>query len=226
MRTLRCKCGECIMWTTDSPSDCQGCKSCNTTYAGHPDHHKELQPHTWKIVYNENTGLPYNRCEKCSHVDEETYKASGKRLTDREVDKMHEAKVYDEPAQLYVPENEPESSSLEELPIPKDLDEAIEVLATQENIEFILKCTEKEFLGHAHHGFGTGIRNNWGLWRGSVLAKWFKERGIHHADDMSGIILTSSFRKAQGKDIDLEGQIKFYRDFWEENCPDVNIGIV
>lgn len=62
------------MWTTDSPCDCQGCKKCNTTYAGHPDNHKELQPHTWKTMYNQNTGKPYKRCDKCHAVDEESYR--------------------------------------------------------------------------------------------------------------------------------------------------------
>lgn len=76
MRTLRCKCGDRIAWTTDNFQDCQGCPSCNTTYAGHPDYHKELQPHTWKIMYNQNTGKPYKRCEKCYEVDEESYRES------------------------------------------------------------------------------------------------------------------------------------------------------
>lgn len=74
MRTLRCKCGEAIAWTTDNFQDCQGCEKCQTTYAGHPDNHRPLQPHTWKIMYNENTGKPYKRCEKCYAVDEESYK--------------------------------------------------------------------------------------------------------------------------------------------------------
>lgn len=76
MRTLRCKCGEGIAWTTDSFPDCQGCHICNTTYSGHPNGHKELQPHTWKIMYNENTGKPYKRCEKCYNADEESYNES------------------------------------------------------------------------------------------------------------------------------------------------------
>jgi hypothetical protein len=149
------------------------------------------------------------------------------------------AKVYDKPAELYsptfeIPPNDEldddgklvDDPNLDELPIPKDLNEAIEALANHENIEFMLHCTEDEFLGQTHHGFGTGLRNGWGLWSGSVLAKWFNERGIYHADDMSGIILTSSYRKASGVDIDLEGQIKNYRDFWEEHSPDVNKGII
>lgn len=51
MKTLRCKCGDKIDLTTDGFQDCEGCEKCGTTYAGHPDFHKELQPHTWKIVY-------------------------------------------------------------------------------------------------------------------------------------------------------------------------------
>jgi len=54
--------------------DCQGCTECNTTFAHHPDYHKELQPHNWKIVYNENTGKPYKRCKDCHQIDYESYK--------------------------------------------------------------------------------------------------------------------------------------------------------
>jgi len=76
MRTLRCKCGEGIAWTTDNFQDCQGCEKCQTTYADHQDGHRPLQPHIWKIVYNPNTGKPYKRCEKCYNVDEKSYKKS------------------------------------------------------------------------------------------------------------------------------------------------------
>ncbi|HJU91298.1 MAG TPA: DUF6794 domain-containing protein [Pyrinomonadaceae bacterium] len=40
-----------------------------------------------------------------------------------------------------------------------------------------------------HHGLGTWIRNNWGLWGGSRLQKYFTDRAITHPDDMSGVIL-------------------------------------
>ena len=76
MRTLRCKCGEAWAWTTDSFPDCQGCEKCQTTYAGQPDNHRPLQPHSWIIKYNENTGNPYKICEKCHTIDEESYKES------------------------------------------------------------------------------------------------------------------------------------------------------
>ena len=40
-----------------------------------------------------------------------------------------------------------------------------------------------------HMGLGMWIRNNWGLWGGSRLQKYFSERGITHPDDMSGLLL-------------------------------------
>jgi hypothetical protein len=40
---------------------------------------------------------------------------------------------------------------------------------------------------------------------------------ITHADDMSAIILTSIWRRVCGVDLDLEGQIKSYQDYWIRN---------
>jgi hypothetical protein len=51
----------------------------------------------------------------------------------------------------------------------------------------------------------------WSLWEKDMpLVKWFNERGITHADDMSAIILTSIWRRVHGMDLDIEGQIKSY----------------
>lgn len=76
MQTLRCKCGKAIIYTSMGVQDCMGCKKCKTTYAGHPDNHKELQPHTWETIYNQQTGKPYNTCSKCGTLDEESYNLS------------------------------------------------------------------------------------------------------------------------------------------------------
>ena len=40
-----------------------------------------------------------------------------------------------------------------------------------------------------HHSLGMWMRNNWGLWGGSRLQKYFQDRGVVHPDDMSGVIL-------------------------------------
>ena len=74
-------------------------------------------------------------------------------------------------------------------------------------------CTEEEMVNY-HHGFGTWIRNEFGLWHDGKLVSYFNSIGIYHADDMSGIILTSLHRSLHCKDIRLEEQIKWYRDFW------------
>jgi len=77
-----------------------------------------------------------------------------------------------------------------------------------------------------HHGYGTFIRNTFKLWTDGPAVSWFNNHGIYHADDMSGIIFTSLYRRENGIDIDLEGQIKRYRDFWEEHAPQINKGIL
>ena len=130
------------------------------------------------------------------------------------------AKIYDSPAILDNPEGD-----LPPVEIPKDLDEAIKFLTNDQNIKFA-KGSEDDhgFMCGLHHGFGTGIRNTWGLWSGSDLQRWFKNKGIHHADDMSGIILTSFYRSVMDEPINLESQIKKYRKFWDEHDPNVNTG--
>lgn len=65
-----------------------------------------------------------------------------------------------------------------------------------------------------HFGFGTYLRNSWGLWHRSSLALWFRVRGIWHADDMSSIILTSYVRKLRGEPIQLRSQIEHHKEYW------------
>jgi len=100
--------------------------------------------------------------------------------------------------------------------IPKDLDDCIktltEMLIDEDYLAF-KNGTEKDMYKQ-HHFLGTHLRNEWGLWFETRLAKWFNAKGIHHADDMSGIILTSFWREINSKPIELDEQIKFYQDFW------------
>jgi len=101
---------------------------------------------------------------------------------------------------------------------PKNLDEAVLQLekihhdTTKQNI---IAMTEDQFVGNSHFGVGMWIRNNWGLWRGGELAKYFNSIGIFHPDDMSGIILTSYYRQLKGQDRQLEKQVKYYQDYWK-----------
>lgn len=88
-----------------------------------------------------------------------------------------------------------------------------------------LKKEESNAVLGLHHGFGTFIRNTLQLWHDGPAVKWFNERGIYHADDMSSIIFTSLYRDRNRKGIHLQDQIDHYREYWEKTNPDVNKGI-
>ena len=75
---------------------------------------------------------------------------------------------------------------------------------------------DPEFGIKVHHSLGRTLRNNWYLWRGGKLKDYFKKLGIWHADDMSGIILTSYHRYLNGEDLKLDEQIKYYQEYWKE----------
>lgn len=100
---------------------------------------------------------------------------------------------------------------------PTTLAEAVENLMASwddhSKSEFLL-MSEDQALTELHHGTGRNIRNDWGLWTGSPLALHFNEMGIHHADDMSSMILTCLHRALCNKHWDIEGQVKSYQDFW------------
>jgi hypothetical protein len=103
--------------------------------------------------------------------------------------------------------------------IPKDLEDCLKQIDSfwVDSIKVKVKeWTEDEFGANAHFGFGMWMRNNWQLWGGSRLSKYFNDLGIYHPDDMSGIILDSYHRYLTSKDIKLEEQINFYQDYWKK----------
>jgi hypothetical protein len=71
-------------------------------------------------------------------------------------------------------------------------------------------------IANTHFGFGMWIRNNWCLWGGSRLSKYFNDLGIFHPDDMSSIILTSYHRYLNGEEIRLQEQIDHIKAYWLE----------
>lgn len=100
------------------------------------------------------------------------------------------------------------------LPIPTSYSEATARLLNSipdESREHVKKGES-----FSHHGFGTFIRNSWGLWRAeSVLSKWFWDNlKIWHADDMSGIILDSVTAAIKGEAFDLDAAVKRYHAHW------------
>lgn len=117
---------------------------------------------------------------------------------------------------------------MEETKQPASLDEAIEqmILVTDTKaFDAVLNMTEREFRGSLHHTGGMSMRNDWNLWgvrkdKPTTLYEWFREKGIGHGDDISGIIFTSYYRTLRREPVDLEGQIKYYRDYWERQGVD------
>lgn len=113
--------------------------------------------------------------------------------------------------------------------IPKDLDECFLVLDTVLSGDVInqIRTSEEDSLYKFHMGLGLWLRNNWGLWSNSRLAKWFKLQGLFHADDMSGVILVSYHRYLNQEPIKLSEQVSSYQVFWDSyvllNLPMCNL---
>jgi hypothetical protein len=102
--------------------------------------------------------------------------------------------------------------------IPKDIDDAIIHLDILLGASFKAEYEEykeEDLNGLYSFTFGMWIRNNWQLWNGSRLSKYFNEIGIYHPDDMSGIIFVSYHRHLTGKDINLQQQIEHYKAYWK-----------
>jgi hypothetical protein len=107
---------------------------------------------------------------------------------------------------------------------PKNLSEAIAYLnndwSAADKLEFKNQAEDKAVTSR-HFSVGLWIRNTW-IRNGSApdLVKYFNKIGIHAPDDMSSIILTSFHRQLNHKPLDLPGQVKPYKLYWQsiDNC--------
>lgn len=109
-----------------------------------------------------------------------------------------------------------EIEATQESGIPRDLGEcylALKLKLSQPDLLEFMNTPEDE-LARYHLGLGMWMRNKWGLWRESALQRYFRELGINHPDDMSGIILTSFHRHLNQKEILLQEQIRMYQEYW------------
>ena len=111
------------------------------------------------------------------------------------------------------------SSMLRGVYIPEKLDDCfkqIDVFWNDSVRNAVKNMDELEFVSMAHFSFGMWIRNNWQLWGGSRLSKYFNNMGIYHPDDMSSIIIISYHRYLNNVPIELEDQLQYYYTYWEE----------
>jgi hypothetical protein len=124
---------------------------------------------------------------------------------------------------------------------PIDLDDAVNhiigcIKNSDQSIEFLQQYEndERGFLGQLHMFYGRGLRNEWYLWwfkdhkydtwpdKKPSIVQWFNDHQIYHADDMSGIILTTVYRRYFDKPIELEKQIERYHKHWLRQCGTIN----
>lgn len=92
----------------------------------------------------------------------------------------------------------------------KELDDILPPAAKRD----IQMVDQSEMISY-HHGFGTWMRNNWGLWKGGPLSKDMQRLGFTHPDDMSGTIFESYWLKVHGKPINLKAKSEHYKKYWE-----------
>jgi hypothetical protein len=106
--------------------------------------------------------------------------------------------------------------------IPATLEDAIDaVIAGMDDDSLTFVRSGDSTPGSQHHFAGMGLRNKWGLWHDSVLAKHFKARfGLGHADDMSGMILAGVWAKVRGEPYDAQEDATHYHKFWARNGRD------
>lgn len=110
-----------------------------------------------------------------------------------------------------------DSKSSTGLYIPVDLEDCFKELEKMLHSDFLkeYKNKKEEDLAVYHMGLGLWLRNNWGLWGGSRLSKYFNQLGVFHPDDMSGIIINTFWSKLNNKPQKIKEKIEFYREYWK-----------
>jgi hypothetical protein len=108
--------------------------------------------------------------------------------------------------------------------LPVELESILEdMVATLQKVrpevyeEYFVNGTEDKLV-ELHHGYGTYLRNHYKLWgledKAPPIVNFFNSLGIWHADDMSGILITSLYRWLQAQEVKLYEQVQFYKDYW------------
>lgn len=73
-----------------------------------------------------------------------------------------------------------------------------------------MKNGKEEDMVYDYRGLHDWIQNFW-LWEGSELKKWFNNRGIEHKPDMTSVIMVSFYRNLNNEPINLENQVEGYK---------------
>ena len=125
-------------------------------------------------------------------------------------------------AQAPRPQSRPESRGQGSPPayVPSDLADAhaelLRILPS--NVVVEIRAAKEADMIRYHLDLGMWLRNNWGLWRSSRLSRFFNRIGIHHPDDMSGIILDTFWCHLHGTPWRLNERVAYYQEFWRANA--------
>jgi hypothetical protein len=95
-----------------------------------------------------------------------------------------------------------QQDSIKGVYIPTDLKDCfmqLDKVLSEEDKDEIRKLKNKEETIAYHLGFGMWLRNNWGLWGGSRLQKYFLDRNIELPDSMSSLILEFYYEWLNGE---------------------------
>ena len=97
--------------------------------------------------------------------------------------------------------------------IPNDLEETLRELETilPADLKQKMRGYDESEMNKFQMSLGVWLRDKWGLWTNSRLAKFFNESGVDDPDHMSEIILGSFWRYLHYNPIDLANQIRAVR---------------
>jgi hypothetical protein len=124
-------------------------------------------------------------------------------LKEKELEKEEQAKEFERRLSL---------DSVNHVYIPANMEECMleldKVLNPNSKKQILAYNSRGDMLG-LHHGLGMWIRNNWGLWGGSRLLKYFRDRGASEPDGLSTVILYNYYDWIKGnKNIAAEWEMK------------------
>ncbi len=98
---------------------------------------------------------------------------------------------------------------------PTNLEECfieLKKMLSEKDISFIAENLQN--VNSCHHSLGRRIRNQWGLWEASELKEYFHNLGLHHPDDMSGLILKCFHYHLNNLPLQIDEQVKKYQEYW------------
>jgi hypothetical protein len=110
-------------------------------------------------------------------------------------------------------------AEIEGVYIPKDLYDCfaqLDKLMDEEVKAQFIGFADTEVDARTHLSLGKWIEHKWSLVEGSRLSAYFNKLGVPHPDYMVSIILVSYHRHLNKKDLDLKGQVGFYKDLWKK----------